>query len=99
MAFRLEAAIIDRLKRGHAERYVLGPRDCVALALVLESTLRTPNAVAEVIRALAVSVALDRYLESPSAAESVRALLRSEPAAIRLLRATILSKNELDEAQ
>jgi hypothetical protein len=99
MRLRLEAAIVDRLRRGDRERYVLGAKDAMPLARILESTLRGPNAVAEVIRALALSVALERYLESPSAAESVRALLRSEPSAVRLLRATVLARTDFDEAQ
>jgi len=79
----LETLIVDALMPGDAERYVLPELARRRLAPRFEETPMSAPALEALLRLI---VALEQTLESPSAAEAVRALVRRSPDAGPLLR-------------
>jgi hypothetical protein len=94
---RLERAIVSRLGHGTSELYAIDPGALPALSHVLASVLKGPDAAAEVIRGLALSVALENELRSPSAAIAIHGLLRSDPLVVRLIRLHLLRPAAMDQ--
>lgn len=99
MTARLEESIIGRLVRGEEERFVLPPEELPGLRLALQRVLRGPAALHELTRALALSVALRESLGSPSAADAVITLLKSEPRAVELIQKELIKSGAIDETR
>ena len=90
-------AIIQRLRLGERERYELAAVELAPLSRILQATLRKPNAVAQLVRALKLAEALEETLGSPTASRSIIDLLRAEPEAVELIRKRILRSGGIDE--
>ena len=84
-----ENLIVDALERGEVERYVL-PADAEArLRRIFVQAPMSHGALQDVLRLI---VALETRLDSPTAAERVRTLVRTSPDATALLARRRLGK-------
>lgn len=92
----LEDAVLSVLRPGSQERFVLPEASVPRVARALDGVLAA-NAVPEVARIIDLISALEHTLNSPSAAETLRGLLRARPAALTLIRRKILRRGGEDE--
>lgn len=95
----LERAILARLRVGAEEPYELDADALQSLGRVLARVMRGNNAMAEVHRALQLITAFERELESPSVADALVELLRSDPDARELVRTRVLRTGAIDETR
>src|SRR5687767_9974503 len=96
---QIEEAIMSSLRRGTKERYQLDLDEVPRIARALAKAMEGPNAVAEVRRLLELSTALRTRLRSPSAANALDAIGRSNPAAVRLIGVHILRSGAVEETR
>jgi hypothetical protein len=85
VAGRFERQVLAALRPGDSERYELDPGRARTLARSLRQAAEGPDGPAELERAVALVVALEGHLESPSAAERLRSLLEADGAAKAVL--------------
>lgn len=91
----IERAVLDSLTRGERERFALVPHRAGAVKVALRASLQSKAAVAEVRRLLQLIVALDTTLQSPTAAEGLREIVRADPDAVALIQAQLGSADGL----
>jgi hypothetical protein len=92
--------ILDHLERGcDGERFSLPKWIEPLLRRALERELKAADPLAGVISVLKFAEAFDGELDSPSAAARIRAVLRDNPAAVRLIKERLLRSRSLDETR
>ena len=82
---RTERAVLNSLMAGQDERFALAPFSAGAVKVALQASLQTEDAICEVRRLLQLIAALDGPLESPTAAEALRNVIRADPDATALI--------------
>jgi hypothetical protein len=95
----VERVVMSSLRRGTEERYQLDNEEAPRIARALSKAIEGANAVAEVRRLLELVEALRTRLRSPSAANALEAIVRSNPAAVRLVGIHILKTGAVDETR
>lgn len=81
------------------ERFELPIYARTALERGLEQYVAAPNAADELSNVLALAIALETELESPSVGQQLRELLKSDPRAVRLVQNKYAKRDSLDEAR
>ncbi|MEL7367912.1 MAG: hypothetical protein AAFN74_03295 [Myxococcota bacterium] len=82
----MKTAVLDSLAIGHDEPFAILPRRLGAIRLALKASLQTADAADEIRCLLRFIVAFDGSLRSPSAARSLRTVLRGDPDALQIVR-------------
>lgn len=95
----LERVLLGQLQPGQEERFVLPESGRLAVARTLAQLRASADPWPEVRRALALKVALETRLGSPSVGAALSSLLRAEPALVDLIRRHLLKARAIDEVR
>jgi hypothetical protein len=95
VGFNFEDVLLVHLVRGCEERFELD----AMLAPIVRRWLERDDAFEAVRAILKLAVALERDLESPSAARELKRILASEPTAVDLIRDRLLDRRPIDETR
>ena len=96
---RIERAVIEGLTTSGPERFNVAAHRMGAVKVALQASMQSGGAEDELRRLLRLIVALDSRLESPQAAEHLRALLRNDPDAMTVIQARIVPQERLEEVR
>src|SRR5687767_3331694 len=95
----VEQVILAALRRGSEQRYELDLEGARRIALVIQSVLDRPNAIAELRRTLEIAAALRRELGSPAAADALEQVLRENQTAVGMIALHLIKSGALDETR
>jgi hypothetical protein len=95
----MEEVILQQLRQGVLEAYELSTDALSAMRRALGRVLERDDAPAELTRVLQLAVALERELGSPTAAQAIIDLLRSEPDAVDVVRGILAGRAAIDETR
>ena len=99
VAHRIDNVIFAVLCKGTCEKFELTEDAARQLRAAFEGMMKRPGAESEVRRLLAIAVALERELESPTAASTLLAILRADPIASLIVSTKILREGAVDETR
>ena len=95
----IEQAVLNALERGSSEDYELPAHRRDPLAAAVQRAAVGPDAVAEMQRLLELTSALAGELNSLTAAEAIREMIRDCPEALNVVRTHILRDDAADEVR